>query len=153
MPGTTQGGHQAATTTTPAAADADAAAATAAAAAAAAAAQPDLAAARAAGIEHGIQAERERTAAILTHAQAQGRSALAIQCVTSGLSVEQAGAILASAPQASVPSASANAFAQHMAALGNPATSGTDAPEHDHNGPGALAASWDAAFGIQPGRA
>ena len=43
-------------------------------------------------------------------------------------------------------------FAQHMAALGNPKVSGTDAPQEDAN-PAAIAASWDAAFGTPAGRA
>lgn len=149
MPGTIAGGQQAATPTAPTASTAPAAAT--------GPSQPELDAAHAAGVAHGTQAERERTSAILTHAAAQGRTALAIQCVTSGLSAEQAGAILASAPQAptpaTAPAAATNPFAQHMAALGNPATTGTEAPEHDPDSPAATAASWDAAFGIPAGRA
>lgn len=115
--------------------------------------QADLDAARAAGVTHGAQAERERSSAILAHDAAQGRSALAQQCVATGLTLEQSAAILAAAPAAPAATAAASPFAQHMAALGNPKVSGTEAPGDDITAPAAIAASWDAAFGIQPGRA
>ncbi len=132
MSSTTQGGNQAATTFT----------------------QADLDAARAEGASQGTQAERERTSAILGHEAAQGRTALAVQCVTSGLSADQAAAILAAAPVAPAASAQAQGgqFAQHMAALGNPKVTGTEASQEDA-APAAIAASWDMAFGIHPGRA
>lgn len=137
MSGNTTGGQQAATTAAPAAQFS----------------QSDLDAARAEGAAQGAKAERDRTSAILTHEAAQGRNDLAVQCITSGLSAEQAGAILAAAPKAQpAASAAGSQFAQHMAALGNPQVTGTDAPQGD-GGPAAVAASWDAAFGIPVGRA
>ncbi|ADV01267.1 peptidase S49 [Alicycliphilus denitrificans BC] len=138
MSGNTPGGQQAATTT---------------AAPAAQFTQADLDTARAEGATQGAKAERERTSAILTHEAAQGRTDLAIQCVTSGLSADQAAAILGAAPKAPAAQAGAgNQFAQHMAALGNPKITGTE-PSQEEAGPAAIAASWDMAFGIQPGRA
>lgn len=137
MPGNTQGGQQAATTTAPAAQFT----------------QSDLDAARTEGAKQGAQAERERTSAILAHEAAQGRTELAIQCVSSGLSADQAAAILGAAPKAPAAQAGAgNQFAQHMSALGNPKVTGTE-PSQDAAAPAAVAASWDMAFGIQPGRA
>ena len=134
MSGNTTGGNQAAATFT----------------------QADLDAARAEGLQQGIaqgtQAERDRTSAILGHEAAQGRTALAVQCVTSGLSADQAAAILGAAPAANAaPAASGgNQFAQHMAALGNPKVQGNEAPSDDAASAQAIAASWDTAFGIQP---
>lgn len=112
--------------------------------------QADLDAARAEGVKQGAQAERERGSAILAHDAAKGRTELALQCVATGLTVEQSAAILGAAPAAAAGQGSQ--FAQHMAALGNPKVSGTDAPQEDAN-PAAIAASWDAAFGTPAGRA
>lgn len=136
MSGTTTGGQQAANTPQPFT-------------------QADLDTARAEGIKQGTQAERDRTAAILAHEAAQGRTELAHQCVATGLTVEQSAAILGAAPVAPAAAAAGqgNQFAQHMAALGNPKVTGTDAPDDAATNPGAVAASWDTAFGIQPGRA
>ena len=134
MSGNTQGGNQAAATHT----------------------QADLDAARAEGLQQGIaqgtQAERERTSAILNHEAAQGRTALAVQCVTTGLSAEQAGAILAASPAAPAAGAQAqgNQFAQHMAALGNPNVQGNEAPDDAAASAQAVTSMWDAGFGIQP---
>ena len=76
------------------------------------------------GIRQGTQAERERTAAILGHERAAACPDLARQCIATGLTAEQASAILGAAP---APAATASAgFAQHMAAL-NPAVSGIEA--------------------------
>lgn len=76
------------------------------------------------GIRQGTQAERERTAAILGHERAAACPDLARQCIATGLTAEQASAILGAAP---TPAATASAgFAQHMAAL-NPAVSGIEA--------------------------
>lgn len=129
MSSTTQSGTQAATTFT----------------------QADLDAARAEGTAKGTQAERERTTAILGHEAAKGRSALAVQCVTSGLSVEQSAAVLAAAPVDPAMSAQGQGsqFAQHMAALGNPNVQGNDAPDAGVTSAKAVADSWDAAFGAQ----
>lgn len=118
--------------------------------------QSDLDSARAEAQKQGAQAERDRTAAILGHEAAKGRSELAAQCVSSGLTVEQAGVILAASPLQSAPAAQAskpNQLAQHMAALGNPQITGTDAPNQGAEDPALVGASWDAAFGIQPARA
>lgn len=77
--------------------------------------QADLDRARA----EGQQAERERITAIVTHAEAEGRDAMAKQCIALGLSVEQAAALMASAPK-TAPAAAGNGFAAAMGALGNP---------------------------------
>lgn len=82
--------------------------------------------ARAEGRDEGAKAERTRVSGIFAHEAAAGRTQLAIQCVTSGLTVEQAGAVLAAAP-AAAPAAGANAFATAMATLGNPDVSGVEA--------------------------
>lgn len=86
--------------------------------------QTDLDAARAeghrAGLTAGTEAERVRVSGILTHAEAEGRTALAHQCITTGLSAEQAAAILAASPRQSAPAAAGNAFAAAMAGIGNP---------------------------------
>jgi len=74
----------------------------------------------AAGLQAGAEAERTRVSGILTHANAEGRTALAHQCITTGLSVDQAGAILGAAPVAATPSAAGNAFAAAMAGVKNP---------------------------------
>lgn len=81
--------------------------------------------AHAAGIEagnkQGVETERARVSGILTHAEAEGREALARQCIVQGLSVEQSGALLAAMPKAPETSPGAgNAFAAAMGALGNP---------------------------------
>jgi len=102
----------------------------------------DLDAARAAGHQAGVQAERERASAIFAHEAAAGRTALAIQCVSTGLSVEQAGAILAAAPTAAAAPAGAatNGFAAAMAGLGNPAVSGIESGADDPHAQEAAAA-------------
>ena len=115
--------------------------------------QADLDAARTEGASQGAKAERERTAAILGHEAAKGRTDLAHQCISTGLTVDQAAAILGAAPKAPAAQAGAgNPFAQHMAALGNPNVTGTE-PSQEDAAPAAVAASWDAAFGIKPGHA
>ncbi|WP_295852025.1 S49 family peptidase [uncultured Xylophilus sp.] len=85
--------------------------------------------ARTEGHAAGVQAERERASGIFAHEAATGRTALAIQCVSTGLSVEQAGAILAASPAtpAAASTPAANAFAAAMGAVPNPAVSGVDA--------------------------
>lgn len=116
--------------------------------------QADLDAARAEGAQQGIQAERQRAAAILDHESAQDRTALAIQCVSTGLSLDQAAAILGAAPKTPESTAAKgnDQFTRHMAALGNPRVTGVEPPASDADSPAAIAASWDRAFGI-PGRA
>lgn len=103
----------------------------------------DLAQARAEGHAEGAQAERERTAAILAHQRAATHVALAHQCITSGLSADQAGAILAAAPEVavlSVASDSAAPFHAAMAAIGNPAVSGIERDTSAGSDEAALAA-------------
>lgn len=90
-------------------------------AAAAAFSQADLDQARAAG----VSAERERVTAILGHARASTHLATATQCISTGLSAEQAGAILATLPETA--QASGTGFAAAMAAVPNPAVSGVEA--------------------------
>ncbi|AGU51534.1 putative phage head-tail preconnector protein GP5 [Variovorax paradoxus B4] len=88
--------------------------------------QAHVDAARAEGRDEGAKTERTRVSGIFAHEAAAGRTQLAIQCVTSGLTVEQAGAVLGAAP-AAAPASSANAFATAMATLGNPDVSGVEA--------------------------
>ena len=88
--------------------------------------QSHIDSARAEGREEGAKAERTRVSSIFAHEAAAGRTQLAIQCVTSGLTVEQAGAVLAAAP-AAASAAGANAFATAMSTLGNPDVSGVEA--------------------------
>lgn len=83
--------------------------------------QADLDQARAAG----ASAERERVTAILGHARASTHLATAMQCISTGLSAEQAGAILATLPETA--QASGTGFAAAMAAVPNPAVSGVEA--------------------------
>ena len=89
-------------------------------------------------------AERARTTGILTHAEAAGRTALAHQCVASGLSVEAAGALMAAAPKA----AAASPLAAAMAALGNPKVEGIEAAatELAVDDPKVIASAWDKAL-------
>jgi len=88
--------------------------------------QSHIDSARAEGREEGAKAERTRVSGIFAHEAAAGRTQLAIQCVTSGLTVEQAGAVLGAAP-AAASAAGANAFATAMSTLGNPDVSGVEA--------------------------
>lgn len=146
---TTQGEHMSGTTPqAPAGAAPNAAAATTAAPVAATFTQADLDQARAAGHQAGATAERERASAILGHAAAATRMQLAITCVQTGLSAEQAGAILAAAPQAAPAPAAAggNAFAAAMAAVGNPDVSGIEAAAQQTDDAAALAAQIVATF-------
>lgn len=73
------------------------------------------------GKQLGTDAERARVSAIQAHPEAAGRGALATTCIAQGLSVEQAGALLAAAPK-DAPAAAAAPFAAAMSALGNPPT-------------------------------
>jgi capsid assembly protease len=94
--------------------------------------------------------ERARVSGILTHAEAAGRTALAHQCVASGLSVQDAGALMAAAPKAA---AAGQPFAAAMAGLGNPDVKGIEAEQAaDDANPKAIAASWDKAFGVGKGK-
>lgn len=106
--------------------------------------QANVDAARAEGREEGAVAERTRVSGIFAHESAAGRTQLAIQCVSSGLSVEQAGAVLGAAPvAAAVP---ANAFATAMAAVGNPDVSGVEAGGGAQTDEAALASQIVASF-------
>lgn len=112
--------------------------------------QADLDRARAeghtAGIKAGAESERARVTAIYGHAEATGRRAMADKCVSMGLTVEQAGELLAAAPRDTAPQAAASPFAAAMAAIGNPPTTGLEAPETDTHDEAALAAQVIAAF-------
>lgn len=137
MSGNTNPGGQttAATATTPAAAFS----------------QSDIDQARAAGVAAGAKAERDRVGSILTHEKAGANMALAVQCVNSGLTAEQAGAILGTAPAqavATVAATSNNAFAAAMAATGNPQVSGVEASAEAGNEEAALAGQILAAFSL-----
>ena len=83
--------------------------------------QADLDQARA----EGASAERARVTAILGHAHAAANHGTAMQCISTGLSAEQAGAILATLPAAA--RADGSSFAAAMAAVPNPAVSGVEA--------------------------
>jgi signal peptide peptidase SppA len=83
----------------------------------------DLAAARA----EGAQAERTRITSILGHERASAHMGVATQCVSSGLSIEQATAILGALPGAAPASAAPGSFMAAMAAMPNPAVSGVEA--------------------------
>ena len=114
--------------------------------------QADVDSARA----QGATAERTRVSAILTHQCAGANMALAVQCINTGLSAEQATAILGvAAPAAAAAAASAasaqaasNPFAAAMAQVGNPKVSGIEGRADAQDDPVALAGSWNRAFGI-----
>lgn len=96
--------------------------------------QADVDRARAAGHAEGLKAgmeqERARVSGIMAHEAAQGRTELAQTCVSQGLTVEQAAALLAASPKAATAQAAApNAFAQAMNSLGNPSVSAASGQE------------------------
>lgn len=124
------------------------AAATPVAASVAAPAQASLEQARA----EGATAERVRVAAILGHANASANPAITQQCITTGLSAEQAKGFLDVAPAAAVAAlapAGTNQFAQAMAAMGNPDVSGVEAaaPDGATTASAQTEAGWGQAFG------
>lgn len=94
----------------------------------------------------GAAAERTRVGAILTHQHATANMALAIQCVNTGLSAEQATAILGVAPV--VAAVQGNAFAAAMANVPNPDVSGVEGQAATPNDPAAMTGSWNRAFGV-----
>lgn len=105
--------------------------------------QADLDQARA----EGASAERARVTAILGHAHAAANHGTAMQCISTGLSAEQAGAILATLPAAA--RADGSGFAAAMAAVPNPAVSGIEGaatPADPHADASALAAQIVAGF-------
>ena len=103
--------------------------------------QADIDRARAEGLEQGTQAERTRVGTILGHESA-ACAALALQCINTGLTTEQATAVLGAVP-ATVSAATApnNAFAAAMSAVPNPSVSGIEAAAAPDNTEAALAAS------------
>lgn len=142
---TTTGEHMSGTTPQAPAGAAPNAAATA--TAAATFTQADVDQARAAGRQEGAAAERERASAILGHEAAATNMALAVTCVQTGLSADQAGAILAAAPRPAELTATVdNGFAAVMSAIGNPAVSGIEAAATQGNDEAALAAQIVASF-------
>lgn len=85
------------------------------------------------GMATGTLAERQRALGILTHADAEGRTAQAIVLVDTDLSAESAGKILAASSKISITThAGPTAFERHMAALGNPPV-GVDQTSGDSN--------------------
>lgn len=89
-------------------------------------------AARAEGHAAGVSAERARVSSILGHERAAANMAVAVQCVTTGMTAEQAGAVLGAMPvqAAAAPAAAASAnpaFAAAMGQVPNPDVSGIDA--------------------------
>lgn len=117
--------------------------------------QTDIDQARAAGAAEGAKAERERAGAILTHEKAAANMAMAVQCVNSGLTAEQAGAILGAAPAqfATAEAKPGNAFAAAMAATGNPQVSGVEPSGEAANEEAALAGQILAAFSLGKAKA
>lgn len=81
------------------------------------------------GMKTGMAQERERVSGILDHPEAEGRGDLARTCVTQGLSVAQAGAMLAASPKAAAPASAGSQFAQVMAGLNPPVKPGADSSE------------------------
>jgi len=95
--------------------------------------QANLDTAKAEGHEAGVTEEKARVSGILNHADAEGRTALAHKAVSTGLSVEQAGELLAVSPQIPVANAAGSSFGAAMENL-NPdvsADAGTDGDESD----------------------
>lgn len=89
--------------------------------------QSDLDAASATAMNAGAQAERVRIATILDHPNASAQAALARQCISTGMSVEQSTAILGAVVAApAAPAAQGNQFAAAMSAVGNPNVSGIE---------------------------
>ena len=100
----------------------------------------------------GAAAERARVAAILGHANASANPAITQQCISTGLSAEQAKGFLDAAPAAAVAAlapAATNPFAQAMAAMGNPDVSGVEAaaPDSATTASAQTEAGWGQAFG------
>lgn len=108
--------------------------------------QTDLDTARAEGHQAGVTAERERTSAILGHEKAAGNPAMAIQCISAGLTAEQsAGFLSASAPAAPVATQPASELGKHMATL-NPGVTGVEGAAPDADDMQIAAAGWSRAF-------
>lgn len=84
--------------------------------------------AHAAGVKAGMEAERTRITGIYGHAEAAGRRAMADKCVGMGLTVEQAGELLAAAPKEAAAQAGADPLSRAMAGIANPSV-GTDAAD------------------------
>lgn len=103
--------------------------------------EADVERARAEGRQQGAQAERDRVSGILGHQAAATHMSIAVSAITSGLSVEQASAILAAAPPPAPAAAGANAFAAAMGAQGNPKVSGIEAQGGNEGDEAALASS------------
>lgn len=95
-----------------------------------AAASAAVEATRAEGHAAGVSAERARVNSILGHERASTHMAVAVQCINTGMTAEQAGAVLGAMPEAiaAAPAARASganpAFAAAMAAVPNPDVSG-----------------------------
>lgn len=110
-------------------------------AATAAAAATQANATEGSGFAAGVQAERTRVASILGHERAKANMELAVQCINTGLTAEQAGVILGAAPVATATTATAttptqasaprNEFAAAMAAMGNPNVTGVETSDTD----------------------
>lgn len=116
------------------------------------------AAARAEGHAAGVQAERSRVGAILGHERAGAHMGVALQCINTGMTTEQAAAVLgalpaqAAAAAAQQASASPNqAFAAAMAAVGNPAVTGVEASADGVNPEAEAAAQVLATFRLASG--
>jgi len=110
--------------------------------------QADVDRAKAEGTQAGAQAERVRVQAILTSAEAEGRTQMAQHLAFStGMSADDAKGLLATAPVV-IPLAATSTpgaeFAAAMAGVQNPAV-GADAPS-DPNPAASQAAGWDRAF-------
>lgn len=114
------------------------------------------AAARAEGHAAGVQAERARVGAILGHERASAHMGVALQCINTGMTTDQATAVLGAMPAqaaAATPAAAGanQAFAAAMAAVGNPAVSGVEASADGANPEAEAAAQVLATFRLASG--
>lgn len=102
----------------------------------------------------GAAAERERVVAILAHPAAGTHAGIAQTCISTGLSADQAKAVLDAAgasPAAAATAKGGDQFARHMASLGNPSVSGVEPGNSAEAAePAAIQKSWASAFGVEP---
>lgn len=114
-------------------------------------------AARAEGHAAGVSAERARVSSILGHERATAHMAVAVQCINTGMTAEQAGAVLGAMPEQAPAAQSAKAGAQNptfaaaMAAVKNPDVSGIEAGGADASSEELAAASVLATFRLASG--
>lgn len=93
----------------------------------------------------GANDERTRIVGILSHAEAEGRTAQALALAKAGLTIEQAAEVLAATPKVEPKASAPSAFEQHMAAIGNPKVGAATGDEP--NEAELIDKSWARAFG------